>query len=70
MTKTVTTLETTKLYLFNVWKNHGLPCSIVSNQGPQFASQVIKDLCKRLSVTPKLFTAHHPQTDGQTEQMN
>ena len=58
---------TTKLYLFNVWKNHELSCSIVSDQGPQLASQVMKDLCKRLSITPKLSTAHHPQTDGQTE---
>ena len=38
MTKTVTALETTKLYLFNMWKNHGLPCSIISDRGPQFAS--------------------------------
>ena len=30
-TKMVTTLETAKLYLFNVWKIHGLPCSIVSD---------------------------------------
>ena len=28
------------------------------------------DLCKRLGITPKLSTAHHPQTDGQTEVMN
>ena len=66
----VTTLETAKLYLFNVWKNHGLPRSIVSDQGPQFASQVMKNLCKYLGITPKLSTAYHPQTDGQTEQMN
>ena len=31
MTKMVTALETTKLYLFNTWKNHRLPHSIVSN---------------------------------------
>ena len=30
----------------------------------------MKDLCKRLGITPKLSTAHHPQTDGQTERMN
>ena len=29
--KMVTALKTTKLYLFNVWKNHGLSYSIVSN---------------------------------------
>ena len=68
--KTVTALETAKLYLFHVWKNHGLPCTIVSDCGPQFASQVMKDLCKHLGITPKLSTAHHPQTDGQTERMN
>ena len=70
MTKMVTALETAKLYLFNVWKNHGLPHSIVSDQGPQFALQVMKDLCKCLRITPKLSTVHHLQTDGQTEWMN
>ena len=68
--KTVTALETAKLYLFHVWKNHGLPHTIVSNRGPQFASQLMKDLCKHLRIIPKLSTAHHPQTDGQTEWMN
>ena len=28
------------------------------------------DLCKRLGISPKLSTAHHPQMDGQTEVMN
>ena len=68
--KTATALDTAKLYLFHVWKDHGLPRTIVSDRGPQFASQVMTDLCKRLGITPKLSTAHHPQTDGQTEVMN
>ena len=68
--KTTTVLDTAKLYLFHIWKDHGLPRTIVSDQGPQFASQVMMDLCKRLSISPKLSTAHHPQTDGQTEVMN
>ena len=68
--KTVTALDTAKLYLFHVWKDHGLPRTIVSDQGPQFASQVMTDLCKQLGISPKLSTAHHPQTDGQTEVVN
>jgi transposase InsO family protein len=68
--KTTTALDTARLYLHNVWKNHGLPSSIVSDRGPQFASQVMRDLCKRLGIQPKLSTAFHPQTDGQTERMN
>ena len=68
--KTATALDTAKLYLFHVWKDHGLPRTIVSDRGPQFTSQVMTDLCKRLGISPKLSTAHHPQTDGQTEVMN
>ena len=68
--KTATALDTAKLYLFHVWKYHGLPHTIVSDQGPQFASQVMTDLCKWLGILPKLSTAHHPQTDGQMEVMN
>ena len=44
--KTATALDTAKLYLFHVWKDHGLPRTIVSHRGPQFASQVMMDLCK------------------------
>ena len=68
--KTTTALDTAKLYLFHVWKDHGLPRTIVSDCSPQFASQVMTDLCERLGITPKLSTTHHPQTDGQTEVMN
>ena len=63
-------LDTAKLYLFHIWKDHGFPHTIISDRGPQFASQVMTDLCKQLGISPKLSTAHHPQTDGQTEVMN
>ena len=69
-TKSVSALDTAKLYLRHVWKHHGLPTGIVSDRGPQFASQVMKDICKRLGIQPQLSTAYHPQTDGQTERIN
>jgi transposase InsO family protein len=49
---------------------YGLPSSIVSDQGPQVTSQVMKDLCKQLGIQPKLSTVFHPHTDGQTKRMN
>ena len=39
-TKTCLALDTAKLFLANVWKHHGLPCSITLDRGPQFAAQV------------------------------
>ncbi|KAI1506860.1 hypothetical protein Ptr86124_014198, partial [Pyrenophora tritici-repentis] len=35
-----------------------------------FVSHFWKELCHRLGVTPKLSTAYHPETDGQTEVAN
>ena len=39
--KTAMALDTAKLYLFHVWKDHGLPHTIVSDCSPQFTSQVM-----------------------------
>jgi len=49
---------------------HGLPESVVSDRGPQFAAELTKELNKMLGIQMKLSTAFHPQTDGQTEHMN
>ena len=53
--------------MHNMWKHHGLPHSITSDQGPQFAAQVMQEINKALSISTKLSTSFHPQTDGQTE---
>jgi len=54
----------------NIWKLHGLPESMVSDRGPQFAAELNKELNQMLGIETRLLTAFHPQTDGQTEQMN
>jgi len=59
-----------RLFRDNVWKLHGLPESVVSDRGPQFAAELTKELNWMLGVETKLSTAFHPQTDGQTEWMN
>ena len=56
-----------RLFRDNVWKLHGLPESIISDRGVQFAAGMMKKLNKRLGIRTKLSTAYHPQTDGQTE---
>src|SRR5207302_5145348 len=59
-----------ELFLTNIWRLHGLPDGIVSDRGPQFASSFWKLLCSKLGIQPRLSTAFHPETDGQTERMN
>jgi len=62
--------ELARLFRDNVWKLHGLPESIISDRGPQFAAGVMRELNAMLGINSKLSTAFHPQTDGQTERMN
>jgi len=56
-----------KLFQNNVWKLHGLPESVVSDRGPQFAAELTKELNRMLGIRIKLLTAFHPQTDGQKD---
>ena len=59
-----------RLFRDNVWRLHGLPESVVSDRGPQFAAELTKELNKMLEIQIKLSTMFHSQTDGQTEHMN
>ncbi len=68
--KTITAKETSKLYLENVWRRTSLPCQVISDRGPQFASKVMQEIWMKLGVKSTMSTAHHLQTDGKTEQVN
>ena len=59
-----------RLFRDNVWKLHGLPKSIISDRGPQFAAGLIQELNEILGIKSKLSTAFHPQTNGQTKRVN
>ena len=69
-TKEITALGTADAYLSNVYKRFGLPDIIISDRGPQFASHVFQELMKLLGIESRMSTAHHPQTDGETERVN
>ena len=68
--KTVTGEETTQLFIDNVYKYHGLPNDIISDQDTQFTSKFWQSLFKILQVEIKLSSAYYPQTDGQIERVN
>ena len=62
--------ELVRLFRDNVRKLHGLPESIVSDRGPQFAAEMTKELNRILGIKMKLSISYNPQTDGQTERIN
>jgi transposase InsO family protein len=70
---TITTLSTAgaaRLYVQHVWKHHGLPNKAVSDQGPQFVAEFMRELYRLLGIKLAATTAYHPQGDGQTERVN
>jgi len=59
-----------KLFRDNVWKLYGLPKSMISDRGLQFAAGMTKELNKMLGIETKLSMAYHPETDEQMERTN
>ena len=62
--------EIAKIYRDEIWKLHGVPRTILSDQGPQFVSKFMEEFTKVLGTKRKLSMAYHSQTDGQTERIN
>ena len=69
-TKTIDATLTAQNYIDHVYKRFGLPNSFLSDRGPQFNSQVFKEMMRLLGVKTLRSTAYHPQTDGETERVN
>ncbi|QRW26694.1 Retrotransposable element Tf2 protein [Rhizoctonia solani] len=62
--------ELAELFLEHVWKWHGMPEKTVSDRGRVFNNKFLKALYKRLGIDPHFSSAYHPQSNGQTEQVN
>ncbi|KAF8755364.1 hypothetical protein RHS01_05226 [Rhizoctonia solani] len=62
--------ELAELFLDHVWKRHGMPEKTISDRGRVFNNKFLRALYKRLGIDPHFSSAYHPQSDGQTEQVN
>lgn len=67
---TVNEEETAELLFKNVFKTFGLPRQIISDRDARWTSRFWEGLCRQLGIRRGLSTAYHPQSDGQTENLN
>jgi transposase InsO family protein len=59
-----------ELMFAKVYKYHGIPKAIISDQDVLFISNSWTHLNKLIGVQQKMSSAYHPQMDGATEQAN
>lgn len=69
-TTDVSSKGTAKLYLYNIFRFHGLPDSVVSDWGTQFSCDFTQALCNLPGIQQKMSISFHPKTDAQTERVN
>jgi transposase InsO family protein len=60
----------TLLFRTHLFQWCGISSKVISDQGPQFISNFLKELYKLLNIDGAPSTAYHPQTNGQTEHAN
>jgi len=69
----VAQITTHKIQHF-IWKNivcrFGIPKHLVSDNGTQFAIQLLGKLCTKLGIKQVFASVQHPQTNGQVESAN
>jgi len=68
--KAIDTTGIATLFFKHVFACFGLHDKVISDRGPQFASAFAKKLVHLLEYDIALSTAYHPQTDGESEQVN
>ena len=68
--KSKTALTTAKLLWNNFIIHYGFPDKIISDQGQNFESELLVNLCEVVEVQKLRTTPYHPQTNGQCERFN
>ena len=49
----------------NIWRLHGLPDSIISDRGPQFAAGLMRELNELLVITPGYIEEYSEELDDE-----
>ena len=66
----ITSQGVAKIFRDEIFKLHGIPKKMISDQGPQFVLSFMKELYSQLQIEGNPSTAYHPKTNDQTERIN
>ncbi|KAK7888599.1 hypothetical protein WMY93_024159 [Mugilogobius chulae] len=69
-TKDQTALTTAKVIWSQVIQPFGVPKRIMSDQGPNFESQLVRELCELYGIQKDHTTPYHPAGNGSCERLN
>uniref|UniRef100_A0A3B3C1W6 Gypsy retrotransposon integrase-like protein 1 n=1 Tax=Oryzias melastigma TaxID=30732 RepID=A0A3B3C1W6_ORYME len=69
-TKDQTAKTTVRAIWSNIIQTFGCPSRFHSDQGPNFESELVKQLCDLYGVTKSRTTPYHPAGNGRVERMN
>ena len=62
--------ETVTEALVDIYSRLGIPEEVLSDQGTQFISDCMKEVCKLLGVSQSITTPYHPMCSGLVENFN
>lgn len=65
-----TTAKVATVFMWGVFKLHGMPKSIVSDRGVVFTVAFWRELFKLQGIELAMSLAYHPRANGQTEVVN
>ena len=57
-------------HLIHLFSTVGIPKEILSDQGTNFMSQLLRELYNLLNISQIRMSPYHPQTDGLVERFN
>jgi len=68
--KAISALDVLSAFLDTSVASYGIPDSVLSDSGPQFAAVLWQGVLKALGIDTNYATPYHPQTNGQVERFN